>query len=242
MKALASRVRIKPIWLLLAWAVILAILVYPYVFNSSLQSTARVESSSSVSASQLPQVAGLYLDAGEQYYLSILRPMAGNQTWAVVAPTPLTPGSLVYLASTVADWNVQPYSMSILGNSGFDRLVVTSSITVLPNGTASQELWLTSSGATLLGLSTMVALLGPLVFMAIAWFFMKRLPLWLIVGVVWAYVAEFLAVDVMGAGYGLYPSTILAAVAVLLIPAAYIANKIELSVRKRLGTRNVSAG
>lgn len=221
-----------PVFLVIA--VVYALLAAPYVYSSAFQSTAKSLYTSEVSASDLPPVAGLYVNSGTQYYLSIVKPLTSNQTWAVISTRPLPPQSLIYVSSPVASWNVQPYSLSIKGEEGFSMLTVAGSVTFVPQGTANTEFWLLSSGRALLDLSTLVALANPILFIAIAWYFMKRIPLWLLVGVAWVYVVQFLATDFIGSAYGLYPSFALLAAAVVLVPGAFVADKLEASIRERL--------
>lgn len=234
MKARLERWRARPARYVLLGALVYAVLVGPYVFNSSLQATATGVSTLPVDSSQLPQVVGLYLNGGEQYYLSIVRTQAGSETWAVVSTKQIPSGSLAYLGTIIAEWSVQPYSMSIEGHQGFDRLVVAGSVSLVPYTTATVETWLQSWGKAIVDVSTLIAFAAPVLSIAVAWYLFKRIPLWLIVGVAWVYAAQFLAIDLVGSGYGLYPSFTLLVAVVLLIPVAYVVDMLEAAVRERL--------
>lgn len=229
-----SRVRRKGLLPLLVIAMIYVVLAAPYVYSSAFQDTAKSLGSSEVSGSQLPSVARLYLDSGTQYYLSMVKPLSGNQTWAVVSARQFPPQSLVFIGSALASWNVQPYSLSIQGQQGFNMLIVAGSVTFVPQGASGSELWLVSSGKALLDLSTFFALAGPVLFIALAWYISRRLPLWQVVATAWVYVALLVSTDLVGSAYGLYPSFDLLAAAVLLIPGALVADRLEASIRKRL--------
>ena len=144
------------------------------------------------------------------------------------------PGSVVYLSEPLARWNVQPYSMSIQGHTGFDMLVVAGSVSFVPTTLATVESWLESWGRSLVDASTIIALAAPVLSLAAAWYFYRRLPLWLVLAAAWVYAVQFLAVDVAGLAYGLYPSSTLLVAVVVLIPAAYVVDKLEAEVRLRL--------
>lgn len=210
--------------------------VSPYVINSSFSATEQVVSSTPVSVSQLPAAAGYYLESGQSYSLLILSPLGSNESRAVVYSDAVPAGSLVHVSSSIQEWNVQPYSVSIAGHSGFDMLVIASALSVVPTAAAEAELSLTSSGTTILRLSTLMALANPIYFLGVAWFTSRRLRLWMVVGVAWVYSVTFVAADLLGSSYGLYPSFILLVAAVVLLPGAYLANMLETSIRGRLAS------
>lgn len=214
--------------------VVYVLIISPWVFSTALSATQEVTSTTTITASQLPQVAGLYLTGGGKYHLSILKSPSSNETWAVVSSQSLAVGSLVHVSSSVAEWNVQPYSMSVAGYQGFDMLVIAGSVSVVPQLVANVDLLLQSWGKPLLVVSTLFALANPLYFIGLAWYYARRIPLWLLVAVAWVYAAQFLAADVLGSGYGLYPSFTLLAAVVVLIPAAVVIDKLELTIRERL--------